>query len=155
MADGVTRTIKELRAELRADGTVKTARSKRHGQNGVDGGSPARRHLQKKTLIAAEQTRQDVAKKRTNWRRYQKRWDARKLVSLDETRTKRGRNADETRTKRGRNVGTVFDERGEHDAAAWLVAAWPAIGPSRCPMGTGRRQRSSAGCVMMGRSLHW
>jgi putative transposase len=42
----------------------------------------------KKTALASEQDRPDVARRRAQWRRYQSRIDARRLVCLDETWTK-------------------------------------------------------------------
>jgi putative transposase len=44
--------------------------------------------LQKKTLIAAEQDRPDVARRRTQWIKYQDRIDPSRLVFIDETWTK-------------------------------------------------------------------
>jgi transposase len=44
--------------------------------------------LQKKTLIAAEQDRPDVARRRAQWRKHQSRIDAFRLVFIDETWTK-------------------------------------------------------------------
>lgn len=43
---------------------------------------------QKKTLIAAEQDRPDVARRRAQWTKYRKRIDAARLVFIDETWTK-------------------------------------------------------------------
>jgi transposase len=43
---------------------------------------------QKKTLIAAEQDRADVARRRAQWTRYRKRIDPSRLVFIDETWTK-------------------------------------------------------------------
>lgn len=50
----------------------------------------ARREVesQKKTLIAAEQDRPDIARRRTQWARYQGRIDPSRLVFIDETWTK-------------------------------------------------------------------
>ena len=44
--------------------------------------------LQKKTLIAAEQDRPDVARRRAQWAKYQDRIDPSRLVFIDETWTK-------------------------------------------------------------------
>jgi transposase len=44
--------------------------------------------LQKKTLIAAEQGRPDVARRRAQWARYRNRIDPSRLVFIDETWTK-------------------------------------------------------------------
>lgn len=44
--------------------------------------------LQKKTLIAAEQDRPDVARRRAQWAKYQPRIDPTRLVFIDETWTK-------------------------------------------------------------------
>jgi putative transposase len=53
-------------------------------------GFPARRkaQLQKKTLIAAEQDRADVARRRLQWTKYRERIDLSRLVFIDETWTK-------------------------------------------------------------------
>jgi putative transposase len=45
-------------------------------------------HAQKKTLIASERDRADVARRRTQWTRYQDRIDPSRLVFIDETWTK-------------------------------------------------------------------
>jgi putative transposase len=45
-------------------------------------------HAQKKTLIAAEQARPDVARRRAQWAKYQGRIDPSRLVFIDETWTK-------------------------------------------------------------------
>ncbi len=42
-------------------------------------------HVQKKTLIAREQDRPAIARRRTQWRKYQGRIDPRRLVFIDET----------------------------------------------------------------------
>ena len=42
----------------------------------------------KKTALAREQCRPDVARRRTRWKRHQKRIDPRRLVFIDETRAK-------------------------------------------------------------------
>ena len=44
-----------------------------------------RDHVQKKTLIAREQDRPAVARRRAQWRKYQGRIDPRRLVFIDET----------------------------------------------------------------------
>lgn len=44
-----------------------------------------RDHVQKKTLIAREQDRPAIARRRTQWRKYQGRIDPRRLVFIDET----------------------------------------------------------------------
>jgi putative transposase len=53
-------------------------------------GFPPRRkaQLQKKTLIAAEQDRPDVARRRAQWTKYRGRVDLSRLVFIDETWTK-------------------------------------------------------------------
>ena len=43
---------------------------------------------QKKTLIAAEQDRPDVARRRAQWTKYRERIDPARLVFIDETWTK-------------------------------------------------------------------
>jgi transposase len=50
--------------------------------------SRGRSEFQKKTVRAAEQQRPDVARRRTSWKKYQNRLDARRLVFIDETWTK-------------------------------------------------------------------
>jgi len=42
-------------------------------------------HVQKKTLIAREQDRPAIARRRAQWRKYQGRIDPRRLVFIDET----------------------------------------------------------------------
>jgi putative transposase len=49
---------------------------------------PRQAQSQKKTLIAAEQDRPDVARRRTQWRKYRGRIDPGRLVFIDETWTK-------------------------------------------------------------------
>jgi putative transposase len=49
---------------------------------------PREAHAQQKTLIAAEQSRPDVARRRTQWRKYRGRIDPARLVFIDETWTK-------------------------------------------------------------------
>ena len=44
-----------------------------------------RRDVQKKTLIAREQDRPAIARRRLQWRKYQRRIDPRRLVFIDET----------------------------------------------------------------------
>jgi transposase len=44
-----------------------------------------RDHVQKKTLIAREQDRPAIARRRAQWRKYQRRIDPRRLVFIDET----------------------------------------------------------------------
>jgi len=44
-----------------------------------------RDHVQKKTLIAREQDRPKIARRREQWRKYQNRIDPRRLVFIDET----------------------------------------------------------------------
>jgi hypothetical protein len=44
-----------------------------------------RDHVQKKTLIAREQDRPAIARRRAQWRKYQGRIDPRRLVFIDET----------------------------------------------------------------------
>ncbi len=51
--------------------------------------SPCREaQSQKKTLIAAEQDRPDVARRRAQWTKYRRRIDPSRLVFIDETWTK-------------------------------------------------------------------
>jgi hypothetical protein len=42
----------------------------------------------KKTLVAGEQDRPDIARRRAQWRQYQRRIDPSRLVFIDETWTK-------------------------------------------------------------------
>lgn len=42
-------------------------------------------HVQKKTLVAREQDRPDISRRRTQWRKYQDRIDPSRLVFIDET----------------------------------------------------------------------
>jgi hypothetical protein len=48
----------------------------------------AEKQLQKKTLVAEERDRPDVARRRVQWRSRQKRLDPARLVFIDETWTK-------------------------------------------------------------------
>jgi transposase len=57
-----------------------------HGD--VDAAPPARADAQKKTLVAAEQARADVAEARRKWHELKPKLDVRRLVFLDETWTK-------------------------------------------------------------------
>jgi len=50
--------------------------------------APCRDHVQKKTLVAREQDRPDIARHRARWRQYQGRIDPSRLVFIDETWTK-------------------------------------------------------------------
>src|SRR3954452_14103292 len=44
-----------------------------------------RHHVQKKSLHASEQDRPDIARRREQWKKYQGRLDAKRLVFIDET----------------------------------------------------------------------
>jgi hypothetical protein len=50
--------------------------------------STLRSSVKKKTLIAAEQDRPDVARRRAQWTKYRDRIDPTRLVFIDETWTK-------------------------------------------------------------------
>ena len=52
---------------------------------GLVGGASGGLLVQKKTALASEQCRPDVARRRTRWKRHQKRVDPRRLVFIDET----------------------------------------------------------------------
>jgi transposase len=60
-----------------------------------------RHHVQKKSLHASEQDRADIARRREQWRKYQGRLDAKRLVFIDETWAKTNMTRRQGRCARG------------------------------------------------------
>jgi putative transposase len=89
--------------------------------------------LQKKTLIASERDRPDVARRRAQWTRYQNRIAASRLVFIDETWTKanmaplrswapRGRRLDaKVPSRRWKTMTFLAALRHDRVDAPWLI----------------------------------
>ena len=58
----------------------------------------------KKSLVAAEQDRPDVARRRARWKKYQERLDPRRLVFIDETWAKTNMTRQRGRCRRGKRL---------------------------------------------------
>lgn len=70
----------------------------------MDQASPAGADAQKKTLVAAERARADVAEARRKWEELKARLDVRRLVFLDETWTKTNMTRPRGRAPRGQRL---------------------------------------------------